>query len=62
MNQAFCQLTGYTERELVTHDFPSITHVDDLPRNMDLMRQILAGIIPSYVIEKRYIHKQGGVV
>jgi len=62
VNQAFCQITGYTERELVARDFPSITHADDLPRNMDLMRQLLAGTVPSYVIEKRYIHKQGGVV
>ena len=62
VNQAFCQITGYTERELVARDFPSITHQDDLLRNIDLMRQLLAGIVPSYVIEKRYIHKQGGVV
>jgi len=62
INQAFCQITGYTEQELVARDFPSITHPDDLPRNMDLMRQILAGIIPTYVIEKRYLHKQGGAV
>jgi PAS domain S-box-containing protein len=61
-NQAFCQITGYPEWELVARDFPSITHPDDLTRNMDLMRQILAGTIPSYIIEKRYIHKQGGVV
>ena len=62
VNQAFCQITGYTEQELLVQDFPSITHSDDLPRNMDLMRQILAGTIPSYVIEKRYIHKQGAAV
>jgi len=62
VNRAFCQITGYTERELVARDFPSITHPDDLPRNVDLMRQILAGEIPSYIIEKRYIHKRGGVV
>jgi len=62
VNQAFCQITGYTERELVLRDFTSITHPDDLARNVDLMRQILSGMIPSYVIEKRYIHKHGGVV
>jgi len=62
VNRAFCQITGYTERELAARDFPSITHPDDLPRNIDLMRQILAGIIPSYVIEKRYLQKNGGVV
>ena len=61
-NQAFCQITGYTEWELIARDFPSITHPDDLPRNVDLMRQILAGEIPSYIIEKRYIHKRGAVV
>jgi PAS domain S-box-containing protein len=62
VNAAFCQITGYTERELVARDFPSITHPDDLPRNVDLMRQILAGEIPSYIIEKRYIHKRGTAV
>jgi PAS domain S-box-containing protein len=62
VNQAFCQIAGYTQQELVALDFPSITHADDLPRNMDLMRQVLASVIPSYVIEKRYIHKQGNMV
>lgn len=62
VNQAFCQITGYTGRELSARDFPSITHPDDLPRNMDLMRQILAGTSPSYMFEKRYVHKQGGAV
>ncbi len=62
VNQAFCKITGYTATELASRDFPSITHPDDLPRNLDLMRQILAGTIPSYVIEKRYLHKSGGAV
>jgi PAS domain S-box-containing protein len=62
VNQAFCEITGYQERELVGKNFRSITHPEDLVRNLTGMQEMLAGKVPSLVMEKRYLSKGGRVV
>ncbi|MGD0359689.1 MAG: PAS domain S-box protein [Bryobacteraceae bacterium] len=62
VNRSLCQIVGYPAEELLATDFQSITHPEDLPSNMDLLRQMLDGAIPGYQMEKRYIHKQGRIV
>jgi diguanylate cyclase (GGDEF)-like protein/PAS domain S-box-containing protein len=59
VNQALCELTGYTATELLATDFQSITHPDDLNVDLDLTQQILEGTLQHYHIEKRYRHQQG---
>ena len=61
-NAAYCALTGYTEEELRTTTFQTLTHPDDLDQNMRLHRQLLAKEIPHFSIEKRYIRKDGSTV
>jgi PAS domain S-box-containing protein len=61
-NPAYCAITGYSEAELGAIAFPSITHPDDLPANMEKNRRLLAGEIPGFVIEKRYIRKDGSII
>ncbi len=39
--------------------FQGITYPEDLPTNLDYIRQLLAGEIQTYTMEKRYIHKLG---
>jgi len=58
-NRVLAGMLGYQEDELETRTFASITHPDDLPHEEELLRQLVAGDIPSYSIEKRYIHKDG---
>ncbi|HYM55941.1 MAG TPA: diguanylate cyclase, partial [Solirubrobacteraceae bacterium] len=58
-NRALCQMLGYPEDELVGMVFPEFTHPDDLPRDLDHMRRMLAGEITHYQTEKRYIHADG---
>ncbi|HYO11501.1 MAG TPA: PAS domain S-box protein [Tepidisphaeraceae bacterium] len=61
VNQKFCDITGYCADELLTLRMQEITHPDDLPRNLTLFdRGVTAG--SSYVIEKRYIRKDGSLV
>jgi PAS domain S-box-containing protein len=62
VNRAFCEVTGYTEAELLATDLQSITHPEDRPESRRGLRQLLAGEIPGLVIEKRYVRKDGGVV
>ncbi|MBZ5596011.1 MAG: PAS domain S-box protein [Acidobacteriia bacterium] len=62
VNRAFCEITGYEERELLGLNYRSITHPDDLSRNLSGMEKLLTGKIPSLVMQKRYLSKAGRVV
>ena len=62
VNHALCAILGYTESELLATDFQTITHPDDLEISLDRARQLRAGTIPSYQLEKRYRHKDGHTV
>lgn len=59
VNLKFCQMTGYSEEELLSKTFLMITHPDDRERDMDGIRRLARGEIDEYVTEKRYIHKDG---
>ena len=59
INRAFCQITGYTEVELLARTFQDITHPEDLSADLEYVRQMLAGEISTYRLEKRYVHKLG---
>jgi PAS domain S-box-containing protein len=62
INKAYSVMTGYSEEELCARDLSSITHPDDLPKNMQSIEQLLAGEISSFVIQQRYIKKAGDIV
>ncbi len=62
VNRAFCDMIGYSEKELLMHDFKGITHPEDIETNMQLANKLRAGEIDFYHLEKRYIHKNGGTV
>ncbi|MGZ4814953.1 MAG: PAS domain-containing protein, partial [Terriglobales bacterium] len=61
-NAAFCRLVGYTEEELRGQGFQRLTHPDDLPHNMQLHQDLIAGRNDGFTIEKRYFRKDGEVV
>ena len=58
-NQAFCQLLGYTDAELLTLSLKDLSHPHDLSTNLDLREQLLRGESPSFQMEKRFIAKTG---
>ena len=62
VNQAICELVGYAREELQGMTFQQITHPDDLEADLNQVKQLLAGAIDSYQMEKRYIHKSGRFV
>ena len=62
INKAFADLVGYSQDELLDQHFGTISHPDDVEENMALVRQLLRGESNSYIFNKRYLRKDGGIV
>ncbi|SKB76228.1 PAS domain S-box protein [Daejeonella lutea] len=62
VNESFCRILGYTNRELMSRTLKEISHPDDRDMDLPLMEEVLKGIKKSYQIEKRFLHKSGAVV
>jgi len=62
VNKSLCRILGYSDKELLTKTFQELTHPDDLETDLAYVHQVLAGEIDIYEMEKRYRHKQGGLV
>ena len=52
-----CSVTA--KRSCQNRTFAQITHPDDLQEELPLIERLWAGAIPSYSIEKRYLHQDG---
>ncbi|MBI5688938.1 MAG: PAS domain S-box protein [Verrucomicrobia bacterium] len=61
-NPAFHQILGYDEGELVGLSFQHFTLAEDLPAELPLIQELIAGNLNQYDIEKRYVRKDGRVV
>jgi len=62
VNKAYCEMLGYSEKELLSIDFPSLSHPEELQQNIDLKNIALAGEINSFEMEKRYKTKKGEII
>ena len=62
VNDAVCDMLGYSREELVGRNFAEFVHPEDLPRVQALASQLIAGKIPSYRVERRYIRRDGNPV
>jgi PAS domain S-box-containing protein len=61
-NEAFCRILGYEEDELRKLTFKEITHPEDLPASAQKMGELQNGKSRSFVMEKRYIKKDGATI
>lgn len=59
VNRSLCEILGYTEKELLATDFQSLTHREDLGRDLAEVYRMLNDESLSCQLEKRYIHKLG---
>ncbi len=62
VNQAFCDIVGFSQEELQTRKWYELTHPDDVANDRQIMQSILQKKIQSFRWEKRYIHKTGNIV
>ncbi len=62
VNRAFCQITGYSERELRGTNILEITHSEDVEKSADRYRQLIEDMIPYFHMETRYVRFDGRIV
>lgn len=62
VNNTFCEITGYTKKELYNKRFHDITHEDDLDMDLENLNNALQAETDQYSIEKRYIKKDGSII
>lgn len=62
VNQQLCNILGYPADEIVDKTVQSLTHPEDWPRELAAISQLLTGALPSYITNKRYLHKHGHTV
>ena len=55
-------MLGYSKEELYSMKFPEYTHLDDIDEELELLNRISSGEIDCFVMEKKYIHKNGEIL
>ena len=61
-NQSFCKMTGYKEDELKLLTLSDLTHPEDVADEPVNLMRLIAGDIPVYHSEKRYLRKDRSVI
>jgi len=62
VNKKFSDILGYRPEELQRLTYSDITHPDDQKDTAAAVGRLLAGSVPDYSLEKRYLRKDGFVV
>lgn len=61
-NPGFCRMIGYASEEIGRLTLAHISHPEDLEAGLALARRLVAGEIPAYSLDTRYVRKDGEVV
>jgi PAS domain S-box-containing protein len=61
-NAEFSRILGYPLDELRKLTFRDITYPEDLEESIDKVKELKAGKIPGFKIEKRYVRKDGSII
>ena len=59
VNPALCEFFGYSEDELRARTWQQLTWPDDLERDLDQVRRVVAGELDHFQMRKRYRHQDG---
>ena len=62
LNRKACEILGYPQEELLKLTFRDVTHPADLATDLAFREKLLAGLLPQYSMEKRYVRKNGSIV
>ncbi|MGH7461155.1 MAG: PAS domain-containing sensor histidine kinase, partial [Longimicrobiales bacterium] len=58
-NEAFAQMLGYQAEEVRGLNIVAISHPEDMPENVRLRSELLAGLRDTFQLEKRYQKRDG---
>ena len=59
VNKKLCDFLDYSDQELTKLTFQDLTAPDHLDEDLDQFERLLEGQIDNYLIEKRYIRRDG---
>jgi len=62
VNKAFCEILGYSEKEIKGKNWKDLTHPDDIKASQDIIDLLISGGKKSMRYEKRYFHKKGNII
>jgi PAS domain S-box-containing protein len=62
VNDRICSIMGYSRAEIVRMTWAEMTHPDDLAADLEQFNRVLSGQIDHYIMDKRFIRKDGKVV
>ncbi len=60
-NDKYCEITGYSETELLNIQFHDLTHPEDRQQDWEIFSKAMLGETSHYSNEKRYIRKDGEI-
>jgi PAS domain S-box-containing protein len=61
INQVSARMTGYSAEELAGMDPSQLSHPEDIEIGMEEYRDMVAGTIPGFQMQKRFLRKDGTV-
>lgn len=61
-NDQLCHIMGYSRAELAAVTWTDMTHPEDLAADVIQFERVLRGELDNYVLEKRFLRKDGGIV
>jgi PAS domain S-box-containing protein len=61
-NKAFCEMIGYTMKELSLMTFMDITHLEDEEKSINIFKKISEKKNKEITVHKKYITKKGGII
>ena len=62
VNKSFCDMLGYSEKELKNRKWQEITHPDDIELSQKVVNALLSGEKETARFTKRYLKKDGSIV
>ncbi|HMK61750.1 MAG TPA: sigma 54-interacting transcriptional regulator [Dissulfurispiraceae bacterium] len=62
VNKALCDITGYSEEELLSKRILDIIHPDDVSIGMGYANRLIKGEIDFYENDRRFVHKNGSTI
>jgi PAS domain S-box-containing protein len=62
VNRKFCEILGYSERELLGMTYAEITHPEDRESSIRSVQAVTKGEAGTWFVEKRYVRKGGEAI